>query len=232
MAVNEAPGRGDDGEILSKTRQITNEQGHIKFEIELPSGRKVESEFFNPEFARKALLTWIATIKSEQESDKAAAVASAREKARELGILNRPKPKTDNPDEPLDSAPRQLPTPSLSSQLILPATLKPAASSTPAPASLDGPDAFAREGLAKARRDVEYWKGVSQNAMLEWQKAQTDAEKWEKILTAISGGVTIGQGDASPAGGIIVPTRVPKRGRPRKQVPVPVSVPADNPDTK
>lgn len=222
MAINDSPGRGDDGWILSNTKQITNNEGHLKFEIELPSGRKVESEFFNPEHARRALLTWIVTIKGEQESDKAADVASARQRARELGLLNRVKPKTDNPDAPLDSAPTQpqiiySPPPAKATPQVAPPSV-PSSITPPVSPERASPDDFARNGLALARKDVDYWKGVAQGAQAEWQKAQREVEKWERMITAMGGGVTIGDNATvpAPAGVILTVPSVRKRGRPRK----------------
>lgn len=232
MAVNETPGRGDDGWVLSNTKQLTSKQG-MKFEIVLPSGRKVESEWFAAEHARRALLTWIATIKAENESDQSNTRMQARQNAEKLGLLNRPKPKTDNHDAPLDSAPtagRVLSIPQKSETaptITLPVSSTPAVPSLSTPST--GPDAFARDGLAQARADAERWKAEAGNAMERWQAAQRDVEKWERILAAISGGVQINVNKGEATGGLIVTggsTAPRKRGRPRKQPPAVFADPA------
>lgn len=59
----------NDGTILQQTRQNTDARGNIQFEITLPSGRLLKSEFINKDNARKALFAWIESVKEQAVAD-------------------------------------------------------------------------------------------------------------------------------------------------------------------
>lgn len=59
----------NDGTILQQTRQNTDVKGNIQFEITLPSGRLLKSEYINKDNARKALFAWIESVKEQAVVD-------------------------------------------------------------------------------------------------------------------------------------------------------------------
>lgn len=196
----------NDGDIIGQTRQVANDKGHIQFQIDLPSGREVTSEWLNEDNRKKALLPWVEAVKREMVTDAEEVRAQARrssqeaEKARQRALTS-PSLTPSGLAQASDSASAltvgQLLAAGVASPLPVPmgagiSTLSttPVAPSSDTAAQLS-PDSFARNGLAQAKKDAEYWQEVAQGSMLKWQEAQTNVQKWESILAAISGGVVI-----------------------------------------
>ena len=59
----------NDGDILRDTVQKNDGKGNIMFEYLLPSGRKLTSEWVNPDNRRKAIMAWLDAVKSQAALD-------------------------------------------------------------------------------------------------------------------------------------------------------------------
>jgi hypothetical protein len=62
----------NDGAILQQTKQNRDMRGNVQFEIVLPMGKVLTSEFINPDNAREALKKWLEVVKEQ-------AIAEAKE---------------------------------------------------------------------------------------------------------------------------------------------------------
>lgn len=84
----------NDGAILTSTRMVTNEQGHVQFSILLPSGRKIHSEWIPDDKKREALQAWLSAVKD-------AALADAEEEHAKSRRAPLPEPSPAAPAETL-----------------------------------------------------------------------------------------------------------------------------------
>lgn len=204
-----------DGDIIQATRQNTNPSGLTQFEITLPSGRRIESEWLREDQLKKALLPWIETIKAEMQADAEEVRAIARRAA-----VERSKPKAGpilvSPSG--DALTAELDVPPLGTPLPrLPSTSSTAAAPTSASAAND-PAAFARQGLEAAKQAERYWANEANKAAESWTKASQDLDKWERILAALGGQEASNEdsnssnnsGSSNPVSG----SDVRRRGRP------------------
>lgn len=78
----------NDGTILQQTRQNTDARGNIQFEITLPSGRLLKSEFINKDNARKALFAWIESVKEQAVADSNAERLERAAKSKRAGKMD------------------------------------------------------------------------------------------------------------------------------------------------
>lgn len=177
----------NDSDIIDQTLQTRNEAGtHTQFKIKLPSGRELESEWLNEDNLKKAIWPWVETVRQHMVMDADEIRAIARRKAAEQ---KRAAPALVSVSGDVLTAE---PAPSLPSMFAaqIPQTfttnVAPSSSSPPTAAN-SSPDLFARSGLDLARKDAEYWQGVAQGAMAKWQEASANVEKWERILSAMTG---------------------------------------------
>lgn len=82
----------NDGQILQQTRQITDERGNIQFNITLPSGRVLKSEFMRKDDARAGMRKWLDVVKEQAVADSNAERLERAAKARrgKMDIERRP----------------------------------------------------------------------------------------------------------------------------------------------
>lgn len=75
----------NDSDILGATSQMSDESGtKIQFTTVLPSGRKLESEFFPIDMKRKAMVAWLDVVRQSRIDDAETVRAEARRKSEEL----------------------------------------------------------------------------------------------------------------------------------------------------
>lgn len=59
----------NDGQILQQTRQVEDARGSIQFNITLPSGRILKSEFMRRDDARAGMRKWLEVVKEQAVAD-------------------------------------------------------------------------------------------------------------------------------------------------------------------
>lgn len=186
-----------DGDIIGSTRQVTAPSGLTQFQITLPSGREVESEWLREDQLKKALLPWIETIKQELQADADEVRAKARRAAAE---------RTTQKDSVLVSpsgdaltAGRGAVSPPLSGK---PPTKQPlATSTTAAPSSslsLD-PSDFIRESVVRASDELQDAELAAAEAMQRVIEARNNYDKWTKLAEAMG---TDEKSNLSDGGGV------------------------------
>lgn len=90
----------NDGAILSNTRQNTKGD-NVQFVYELPSGRKVTSEWIGPENKKRALMNWLETIRPMIVDDATQLQAEKRRQA----AAARPQTQAPAPPDAVPTAP-------------------------------------------------------------------------------------------------------------------------------
>lgn len=208
-----------DGDIIQATRQNTNPSGLTQFEITLPSGRRIESEWLREDQLKKALLPWIETIKAEMQADADEVRAQARRAAVERKASSSMAPTLVSPSGDALTAE---PAVSAVGTTSIPA---PRTSSTPAVATprsgagnLD-PREFLRQAVDNARREARETEALAQEAMSRWQQASANLKEWATLLEAMSPKESNetsrnDSGSSSGIGSDIRTRAVIKRGRP------------------
>lgn len=91
----------NDGTILQQTKQNTDARGSVQFEIILPSGRKLTSEFIARDNAKKALYSWIETVKEQAVADSNAERLERAAKARRAAVGKMDIERKPGDDQPL-----------------------------------------------------------------------------------------------------------------------------------
>lgn len=184
-----------DGDILKMTKQETNEAGNkIRFVAILPSGREVQTQFFDPGVKRGKLQAWLEGVRAELVRDEEEQRARSKRAASEASLpsesapdvgLNLPTAGAMTPPRSGTSASRAAPT-------------MPPAPSAPLAGS---PDAFVRQAKLAAEQAVEYWRVEAARAHAKWVEAQSDLEKWSKVEGAIGGMLGTNNGPSNPGAG-------------------------------
>lgn len=68
--------------VLEKTTQTKNQQGHIQFKFKCEDDHIIQSEWINPDMARKALMSWCDTVRGvlvSRAEDQAAQKRAAKQ---------------------------------------------------------------------------------------------------------------------------------------------------------
>lgn len=87
----------NDGTILQQTKQITDPKGNIQFNITLPSGRLLKSEFMRKDDAREALKKWLEVVKEQAVADSNAERLERAAKSRRGSMDIERRPGDDQP---------------------------------------------------------------------------------------------------------------------------------------
>lgn len=212
----------NDSAIIDSTRKARNDKGQTQFSIDLPSGREITSEWLSEDNVKKALVPWIEAVRTNMIADAEEVRAQARRTAAMQPKQPAPpalvSPSGDVLTAELPQSLAHNPQRSTGAFSSIPTTSVDRYSADQTPASTASPDEFARQGVIQARKDAEYWQNVTAGAMEKWREAQANAEKWERILAAVSGGVVLngiqGASTSASSAGTDSTGNTRKRGRP------------------
>lgn len=208
----------NDSAILDATQQYQDANGRVQFKTTLPSGRVIESEFFPADMKRRAMPTWLDTIRQAIVDDAEEVRAQARRKMEEAkrGSLY--------PEHILPSAPSathqsggdSLTTTGLASQKTSESFMNaaPTSPSTVYPSDLISisPLNFARQARDRAQAELKAVEQQMLGLITQQQQLISAVNQWTAVLSSLTP-------SAPPA--TIVPTDDPtgakrSRGRPRK----------------
>lgn len=87
----------NDGTILQQTKQLTDNKGQIQFNITLPSGRILKSEFMSKDNARQGMRQWLEVVKEQAVADSNAERLERAAKGRRGKMDIERKPGDDQP---------------------------------------------------------------------------------------------------------------------------------------
>lgn len=176
------PSSGDDGQIIEKTVQHRNDKGWVQFEIVLPSGRKVNSEWLNEDQLKKALVPWVEAVKQQMQVDREeydaerrrASIKQRAAKAADPRLVSASGDALTAEDDLLPSEAKEVGA----------ATSRPSTSVAPSSSS---PDSYIREGLDNARTEVAQLRADMARLQEALNKAAANLDKWNKLYAAIGG---------------------------------------------
>lgn len=178
--MSEADAHIQDADILKMSIQEQHESKPlIRFACELPSGRKLHSEWLDPGKRREAVQAWLGAVRSEIVADESEARLRAKAKA---ALAAAEQQESIHQPTVHSAAP-----PASSSMPARPiTTAERASSSAPSVPSLStDPNVFVRQAVVAAEQAVAYWRAESAKAIAELQAAEAALKKWRAIALSL-----------------------------------------------
>lgn len=176
-----------DSEILEATRQVVNDQGKLQFQINLPSGREVTSEFFPQDLRKKAMMTWLDVVRQSRVDDAEEVRAIARravEEAKRGALYGIPEsaPIASPNGEGTYSADSGARNPQSSAQSTNAGPTYPSSASQ-MQQSLTNPLDFAKQALSRVQQELREVDAQLLTLVSRQQVLMGQATQWQTVLS-------------------------------------------------
>lgn len=159
----------NDSTIIEGSQQEVDDKGNVRFHYTLPDGSPLESDWVQPDFAKKARLGWVDAVRqaivsqAQHASDKAMQVARER-------MMN--ETRLDIPASDVRSGRDADISAANNGGNIHPITVEPPRD----------PVSFAKESLVRASQEALKWGEVEAEASTKKNAAETASRRWNKVL--------------------------------------------------
>ncbi len=169
-----------DSYIIALTKFEQNEKGHMRMTAQLPSGRQVASEWFDPGKRREVGLKWIPGVREQIILDE----EETKLRARRDAALSTRQSQSDAPDA--EERPHSETAPMSPSLNAEPSSGAAGRRTQDTAVRETDPLKFAQQQAHAARTDLEFWNARAQEAAERVAAAEQRLHQWETIFNNLT----------------------------------------------